>query len=463
MKFKQKIKQAKVCGLIVVVIVIFGHFQANAQKTSLRVGDPAPPITAFKWIKGKPVDELKKGQVYVIEFGATWCKPCVATIPKLTGLTKKYGNRVSVISFFVMEANNEPIDTKDPKYVRKVEKYVSEKANRIKYTVAVDDPQNTMNKTWRLAAGSTGIPVTFVIDRDGRIAWIGNDMQKVDALVKAINDGSYSLKEMIRKAREEEAKKTPYDAGRPLLIDGNGGRETDYMFRSILAKYKGDIKTGRSEFIAGNQKMVQEIGASLPFLYRLAHGDTIFPYPMTLINSHGKYWLNPVLEVKDSMPFQFDYKSARNRWNYSLTLPEKASAGTLQKAMQRDLKTYFGYEAKVETRKMPCWILTATKKAEKNLPTKTPGKAYNAKGDKSTGFLLTNTNMKNIIYSLWSNNQLGPPFIDETGIEGEIDIEIKVNMEVLEDMIKGLNEIGLILKKGEREMKVVVIRDATGQ
>ncbi len=192
----------------------------------------------------------------------------------------------------------------------------------------------------------------------------------------------------------------------------------------------------------------------------LAYGDTTLPFPMGLVNSYGKYWRDPILEVKDTIPFQFSYRKSENRWNYSLIVPENLSAGALQKMMQRDLKNYFGYEASLETRKMPCWILTATKKAKRNLPTKTPGEKYKVSGNLTDGFQITNTSINGIIYSLWASNQLGIPFIDKTGIEGEIDMFLKANTKVLEEMIKGLKEVGLILKKGEHEMKVVVIRDA---
>lgn len=322
----------------------------------------------------------------------------------LTNLARKYGDQVDVVSFYGMETNNEPPGTKDPKYVRKVEKYVSDKANRMKYTVAVDDPQKTMEVSWLRAAGFSGLPKTFVVDKEGFIAWTGSDMRKVDQLVQEIIEGNYSLAAMTRIAREKEAKLTPYDKEQPLLIDGNGGKDTDFLFRSILTEFKGDIKTGRSEFIPGNRNRVREIGADLYSLYWLAHGDTLMPYPMYSLNSYGKYWRKPILAIKDTTGFQFDYKSPENRWNYSLILPEKTSAKLLQQAMQRDLKTYFGYDVTVETREMPCWILTATKKAKKYLVAKNPEKEYNLVDDEFMGASITHTKMKNIIRLLWSKN-----------------------------------------------------------
>lgn len=156
-----------------------------------------------------------------------------------------------------MEMNNEPLDTPNPKYVKGVEEYVKKKSNRIKYTIAIDEPHKTTEKTWHKAAGLTGIPSVFLIDKQGKIAYIGRYTQKFVDLVDDVANDRHSMEELVKIAREEEAKITPYEAHKPLLIDGNGGADTTFMFRSLLAKFKGDIKTGGSQFILGNRKMVQ--------------------------------------------------------------------------------------------------------------------------------------------------------------------------------------------------------------
>jgi len=39
---------------------------------TLKVGDPAPALSVAEWVKGDQVEGLAKGQVYLIEFWATW-------------------------------------------------------------------------------------------------------------------------------------------------------------------------------------------------------------------------------------------------------------------------------------------------------------------------------------------------------------------------------------------------------
>lgn len=52
------------------------------------------------------------------------------------------------------------------------------------------------------------------------------------------------------------------------------------------------------------------------------------------------------------------------------------------------------------------------------------------------------------------------PFIDKTGIEGNIDFELDAVFTDMKDVKRGLQKIGLDLVPGVKEMKVVVIRDA---
>ena len=54
------------------------------------LGQAASPLKITEWVKGKPVDlaATKDKQVVVVEFWATWCPPCIKSIPHLTDMAK---------------------------------------------------------------------------------------------------------------------------------------------------------------------------------------------------------------------------------------------------------------------------------------------------------------------------------------------------------------------------------------
>jgi len=45
---------------------------AQAQETTLAVGDPAPDLVVAEWVKGSQVSAFEAGSVYLVEFWATW-------------------------------------------------------------------------------------------------------------------------------------------------------------------------------------------------------------------------------------------------------------------------------------------------------------------------------------------------------------------------------------------------------
>ena len=76
------------------------HAQDTAQ-VSFNIADPAPSLYVQEWLKGTPIQQFEKGRIYVIEFWATWCKPCIAAMPHLSVLASKYKNKITIIGVSV--------------------------------------------------------------------------------------------------------------------------------------------------------------------------------------------------------------------------------------------------------------------------------------------------------------------------------------------------------------------------
>jgi thiol-disulfide isomerase/thioredoxin len=165
--------------LAAIMLLASGAFAQDAKEPKLKVGDPAPPLGEGKWVKGDPVSEFESGKVYVIEFWATWCGPCIAAIPHVTELQKKYEDKgVVIIGQNVWET--------DP---AKVDPFVKEMGDKMGYRVVMDEPSGDkgyMAENWMAAAGRNGIPCSFIVNQDGKIAWIGHPMAMEPVLEKVV-------------------------------------------------------------------------------------------------------------------------------------------------------------------------------------------------------------------------------------------------------------------------------------
>jgi thiol-disulfide isomerase/thioredoxin len=164
---------------------------------TLKVGDPAPPLQLDKWLKGEPVRELEKGKVYVIELWATWCGPCVMSMPHVTRLQAKYRDKgVVVIGVDVMEPD--PAATEPFLKKMGLKKMGARVGYRIATEAAPDGPeQGKMTTTWLQASGQMSVPYAFLVDRQGKIAWSGHPMS-MDRPLAALAEDRYDPAEQAK-------------------------------------------------------------------------------------------------------------------------------------------------------------------------------------------------------------------------------------------------------------------------
>lgn len=132
-----------------------------------KIGDSAPKLEIASWVKGQPIDlaEGKGEKAYLVEFWATWCPECEKAIPNLSEIQKEYGDSgLSVVSVSIEEK-------------KVVEDFVKSKGGAISYTVAVDNDQHSA-MAYMAKFGLDGIPASFLVDKQGKIAWVGHPADK---------------------------------------------------------------------------------------------------------------------------------------------------------------------------------------------------------------------------------------------------------------------------------------------
>ncbi len=151
-------------------------------KQTLGLGDAPPALQATKWLTGSEVKSFEPGKVYVVEFWATWCGPCVCMMPHLGDLQEELGPQgVTIIGF----------TSKDPSNTfEKVTEFVQKRGDKLGYSIAYADDRETYD-AYMKAAGQSGIPCSFVIGTDGKIAYIGHPLFLEEVLPKVL-DGTWN-------------------------------------------------------------------------------------------------------------------------------------------------------------------------------------------------------------------------------------------------------------------------------
>ena len=142
-------------------------------------GLPAPRLAVKKWFKGAPLTEIAPKGTYVVEFWATWCGPCVQSIPHLTQVAKRNPD-VTFVGVSVWEDG------------KAIPAFVAKMGAKMDYRVGWGGDQDGMARTWMKAAGQNGIPTAFVV-QDGTVMWVGHPMELERPLGEVL-DGTFDLK-----------------------------------------------------------------------------------------------------------------------------------------------------------------------------------------------------------------------------------------------------------------------------
>ncbi|MBO4228403.1 TlpA disulfide reductase family protein [Bradyrhizobium neotropicale] len=149
---------------------------------ALGLESPAPPIKVENWLRGQPLTSFQPGKVYIVEFWATWCGPCVAAMPHLVQLQEKYRDSgVEVLGIAAYERAETAEEARS-----KLNAWLTEKLPNLNYRIGFDYT-GEMDKLWMDPSFSVGIPTSFVIDRDGHIAFIGFPTKLDDVLPKILS------------------------------------------------------------------------------------------------------------------------------------------------------------------------------------------------------------------------------------------------------------------------------------
>jgi len=165
---------------------------AQPSTDAMGIGSPAPSLDIEHWIQDgngffSPVTKFESGKVYIVEFWATWCGPCINSMPHLAALQNAYrGRGVQVLS-----VSDEPLETVKAFLEREAENAEGGKTTFAEITAAYSlttDPDRSVYEAYMDATEQQGIPTAFIVGKDGKIEWIGHPMEMDETLEKVVTD-----------------------------------------------------------------------------------------------------------------------------------------------------------------------------------------------------------------------------------------------------------------------------------
>lgn len=169
-----------------------GRDEPLAVEPTLHPGDDAPPLELEKWLGGEAGDPLPKGRVSIVVFVASWSEASERAIEWLSGRSRHYAkDDIGVVAVFGQDAADSGVFGK-PETEQSARAFVERRAmGKIR---SAFDQRWRSRSAWLAAAGVRTLPAAFIVDAQGKDAWIGNPLwppgEMEDALAQ-IKKGSF--------------------------------------------------------------------------------------------------------------------------------------------------------------------------------------------------------------------------------------------------------------------------------
>lgn len=414
----------------------------NADPGNPVFGEPSPDFTLHgisNWKKKTASLKDFKGRWLVIDAWTVGCVSCPASFPKMNELHNRLRDKATFL-----------ILGKEHRLARSwYERY------RLRDNLVLP---YVFDSLFFEKFGIRTVPKLIIIDPNGILVTITVDKPSVEKL-NALFQGSNPFQHMVA-----EEDKIDFDSGKPFALHNNGGPDDQFLFRTMLTRWKRGQTvedpdfSGQNNWNTNNKNGMQMLGMPLELLYQHAYFDRGY-YTFQDTAFYGKLWRGVVLELKDSSLFHYDYRTGQNIFCYSLLVPDSlATTERLREQMKKDLQNYFGYKVAIEQRDMPVWEARATRNLEH----------LHSGGGRQKEFSSFGSNdrfgYQNVpVYYLWNTianlHQEQPPIIDKTGIDFNIDMELDALPTDFDSIIAGLEKQGIKLVKSTKKMKVIVIRE----
>lgn len=149
------------------IFILFLIF-SEVSFAQIKIGDKSPNLNITNWIQNQPKSISLKDKFIVIDFWATWCAPCLASMAHMNKLVVENKSKNNLIFLAISDEKKEKI---------------SPILSRVyfKASVVTDTTEQTQNN-FKL----NSIPYCIILDDKGFIRWIGDPAKLTNDIIQKI-------------------------------------------------------------------------------------------------------------------------------------------------------------------------------------------------------------------------------------------------------------------------------------
>jgi len=394
-----------------IIAVLLCSVKASGQNYILKPGDRFPDLIISPIINAPvtsaSIDHDSSNKLFIINFWGTWCSPCIPEMDSLAKLQAKFTSQIQIIGL-----------SDDP--VERLRNYLAKKPSGI----------------W-LASDTTALLYQML-----NLAYVGqciviDNKHEILALLKTDSVNAEMISRLLKGERlksngevQNRLNNIEKDAfGVDSLLSGN------FTIRGYMKDQQTIGKTPKSGVFGGRRMTYFNVGAVT--LYKAAY-DITSSKRIVYEGSARKY---------------DNYQDKNLLYCFDL-LVRPEDKDRLLVIMQHKLQHNLPVGARIELRDTDVYILKVKEAAKLLIPKstkKTLSYGFSGRGFDGEGITLTE------FTNIYLSNELNLPVVDETGLEGRYDVKTSVDIRTNDGVLKSIGDIGLMVTKARRRIKILVL------